>query len=254
MRNFNINKRYSSVLLVIAVVSLTGCNALNRMSEVGAPPKLSNIENPKDAHDYQPVTMPMPDPVSAAPKINSLWRHGARAFFKDQRANQVGDILTVNVTIKDKALLQNKSEQKRGKDTDSAKINALGGLENNLSVILPESVNPANLIDIETSRSNVGDGTINRNEEIDITFAAIVTQILPNGNLVINGSQEVRVNFELRQLVMSGIIRRSDITSKNTVESSKIAELRIAYGGRGTISDVQQPRYGRQILDIIMPF
>ena len=198
--------------------------------------------------------MPMPDPQPVYVNSNSLWRPGAKGFFKDQRASQVGDILTVQVVISDKALLENKSEQKRGDDKDSVSIGALAGLEKYAGKILPNGVDVSNLFNISSSRDISGDGTIDRNEKIDVTMAAVVTQVLPNGNLVISGKQEVRVNYEMRQLHMTGIIRREDISVLNTIKSEKIAELRVAYGGKGTISDVQQPRIGRQVLDILSPF
>ena len=198
--------------------------------------------------------MPMPEPQTPYVNANSLWRPGSKGFFKDQRASQVGDILTVRVVVSDKALLENKSEQIRDNDKDSVSIGALAGLEKYAEKILPTGVDPSNLFNITSNREITGDGSIDRNEKIDVTMAAIVTQVLPNGNLVISGKQEVRVNYEMRQLHMTGIIRREDISTLNTIKSDKIAELRVAYGGKGTISDVQQPRYGRQILDIISPF
>ncbi len=249
------NKELIKILFAgLLCLSITACGRLNRLSEIGEGPQLSKIENPVEQQNYKPITMPMPTPVSQNQNANSLWRTGARGFFKDQRASKIGDIVTIQVAINDKAELDNKSEQKRDNDSDTVSINALAGIESNFNKVLPEAVNPSNLIDLNTSREIIGEGKIDREEEIELTMAAIVTQILPNGNLVIQGSQEIRVNFELRQLTVSGIIRRADIKSDNTIDSSKIAELRMAYGGKGTMSDVQKPRYGREVLDIIMPF
>ncbi len=241
-------------LTAVLMLSASGCSYFGRLADVGKAPEFSKIENPTKQKDYQPVDMPMPDPQPVYVNANSLWRPGSKGFFKDQRASQVGDILTVQVVISDKALLENKSEQKRGDDKDSVGIGALAGLEKYAGKILPNGVDVSNLFDITSSRDITGDGTIDRNEKIDVTMAAIVTQVLPNGNLVISGKQEVRVNYEMRQLHMTGIIRREDISVLNTIKSEKIAELRVAYGGKGTISDVQQPRIGRQVLDIISPF
>lgn len=241
-------------LTAVLTLSASGCSYFGRLADVGKAPELSKIENPTKQKDYQPVDMPMPDPQPVYVNSNSLWRPGSKGFFKDQRASQVGDILTVQVVISDKALLENKSEQKRGDDKDSVSIGALAGLEKYAGKILPNGVDVSNLFSISSSRDISGDGTIDRNEKIDVTMAAVVTQVLPNGNLVISGKQEVRVNYEMRQLHMTGIIRREDISVLNTIKSEKIAELRVAYGGKGTISDVQQPRIGRQVLDIISPF
>lgn len=243
-----------TVLTVVLTAMTTGCAIFGRLADVGKEPELSKIENPTKQKDYKPIDMPMPAPETPYANVNSLWRPGSKGFFKDQRASRVGDILTVHVTITDNALLENKSEQKRGSDSDSLSIGALAGLEKYAGKIFPSGVNPANLLDISSSHSTTGDASIDRNEKIDVTMAAIVTQVLPNGNLVIAGKQEVRVNYELRQLQMTGIIRREDISTLNVITSEKIAELRVAYGGKGTISDLQQPRYGRQILDIVAPF
>ncbi len=236
------------------VFSLSACNFLTRLSEVGEEPKLSKINNPTEEKGYAPVSMPMPEPVVASPNSNSLWRPGARGFFKDQRAANIGDLITVKITISDSASLQNSTEQTRGEDSDSLSIGALGGLESAINKALPEGTTADNLLDVTSSKNSSGQGTIDRKETIKLTVAAVITQVLPNGNLVVQGTQEVRVNYEMRQLQMTGIIRREDINSDNTIESEKIAELRMAYGGRGTISDLQQPRYGRQLIDIVSPF
>lgn len=239
----------------LALAMLSGCNTLTRISEIGEEPKLSAIENPTTKSGYQPVTMPMPDPEEPRPMANSLWRPGARAFFKDQRAAKVGDILTVAVAITDSADLSNTTSQGRGGDGESMGFSTLLGLENSVNKVLPNSVDPTSLVGgVTSSRDITGTGSIARTETIKISVAAVVVQVLPNGNLVIAGSQEVRVNYELRQLQVSGVIRREDISSVNTIASSDIAELRVAYGGRGTISDMQTPRYGSQLLDVILPF
>ena len=241
-------------LTAIIVFNTAGCAYFGRLADVGKEPEFSKIENPTKEKGYKPVDMPMPEPQTPYLNANSLWRPGSKGFFKDQRAAQVGDILTVQVVIADKALLENKSQQKRGNDKDSVSIGSLAGLEKYAGKILPNGADVSNLFNITSSRDITGDGSIDRKEKIDVTMAAVVTQILPNGNLVISGKQEVRVNYEMRQLHITGIIRREDISTLNTIKSEKIAELRVAYGGKGTISDVQQPRIGRQVLDIISPF
>lgn len=253
MLNINKNIIRGTVVLLMAT-SLSGCGIWSRLKRVGQEPPLSPIVNPVDAAGYHPVSMPMPEAASGESAPNSLWKKGSSGFFKDQRASKVGDIITVKVSAKDTALMENEMEQNRDNNSDSLGIGSFFGYESYLDKILPGAADKDNLVDINSNREISADGKVDRKEKIDMTMAATVTQVLPNGNLVIEGTQEIRVSYEVRQLMVKGIIRRADITSDNTIESSKIAELRVSYGGEGVISDVQQPRYGRQILDIVAPF
>ncbi len=240
-------------LTVAAAAALSACNMAERLSEVGKAPSLTAIENPVQNPNYRPVSMPMPAPQLAAPQHNSMWRPGARSFFKDQRAGVVGDILTVIVDIADKAELDNRTSRTRSAG-ESVGIPAMLGYEAALGKILPEAINPDNLASVNSDHNSSGTGALEREESVKVQMAAVITQVLPNGNLVIAGRQEVRVNYELREITVSGVIRPEDITSGNTISSEKIAEARIVYGGRGTLSDLQQPRYGQQVFDIIMPW
>ena len=240
--------------VLAASLALGACSStLDRLQNIGATPKLSEISNPVQDPNYRPVSLPMPKADTDYRHANSLWRAGSRAFFKDQRAGVTGDILTVLINIDDKAELSNASRRSRT-TTENSAIGGLLGFEANLNKILPNQVDNNNLLGIDGSSNNNGSGTIDREEAIQLKVAALVTQVLPNGNLVIQGRQEVRVNYEVRELQITGIIRREDIASTNTISYEKIAEARIAYGGRGHITDVQQPRYGTQVLDILYPF
>lgn len=242
------------LLAVAALGLLAGCSVPERLAQVGRTPDLAPIENPVQRPGYRPVSLPMPDPEPRnSAGANSLWREGARGFFRDQRARRVGDLLTVNVTIADKAELTNESSRSR-RNSDDMGVTGLFGIQNKLEDWLPGPVDPSSLVDLNSSVNNAGRGEVNREESIDMNVAALITQILPNGNMVIEGRQEVRVNFEVREVMVAGIVRPEDITPANTIPHEKIAELRVAYGGRGQITDVQQPRYGAQILDILLPY
>ena len=184
---------------------------------------------------------------------NSLWQAGRVTFFKDQRASNVGDIITVLIDIADKAEIDNKTKRTRA-STEDAGLDSMLGYEKSLNKILPEAINNADLTKFDSNSSHTGSGTIDRQDDIKMRMAAIVTQVLPNGNMVIYGKQEVRVNFEKRILQIDGVIRPEDINVDNTVSYDKIAEARIVYGGEGQITDMQQPRYGQQLYDIIFPF
>jgi flagellar L-ring protein precursor FlgH len=192
--------------------------------------------------------MPLPptEPRGAA----SLWQPGARSFFHDPRASRIGDILTVNITVADAAKISNTTSRSRTNSEDASMANMFG-LERYLQA---SHMDPSSLVKMGSDTSNVGGGSVDRSETINLTLAALVTQVLPNGNMVIGGHQQVRVNGELRDLQISGIVRTEDITASNTVDLTQIAEARISYGGRGTVSDVQQPRLGSQLFDILMPW
>ena len=234
-------------LAALSAALLGGCSSL---SDSIASPELTPISNPATVAGGTRVSMPLPPPRGEASAPNSLWRSGATSFFGDQRAKQIGDILTVNIEIADSAQVNNSTQRSRTSAEESG-IQALLGLEGNL-VGAGASVDPA--IGFDSTSSSSGNGSVNRAESVSLTVAAVITDRLPNGNLVIGGSQEVRINNELRELLISGVIRPEDIGSDNTIPHTKIAEARISYGGRGDISQVQRDRYGKLLYDKIAPF
>ena len=242
-----------SMILVMAATTLSGCNLLNRLSDIGAEPQVSAITNPTHQPEYQPVTMPMPAPQPAMNNPSSLWRTGAKGFFKDTRASDVGDLITIVITIADTATISNQSTRART-NTHDMSASALFGYETKLADIFPEEVVNTDLIETDGALSNDGQGAITRSDAVNLRVAGSVTQVLPNGNMVVRGHQEVRVNCDVKILEVDGIIRRADITTTNTVSYDQIAEARITYGGRGQLNDMQQPPYGSQFLDVILPF
>ena len=237
--------------LLILTAALAGCNTMDRLASVGSAPPLTAIADPTTTAGYQPVRMPMPEAIADTYQANSLYRTSARGFFKDERAHRIGDILTILVTIDDSAKIANTTQSTRSASNSAGMGGIFGAAIDTLS---DGAIDPSSAIEIDSGMNNRGNGSVNRSESLETSVAAVVTQVLPNGNLVIEGRQEVRVNFEVRDLVVAGIVRPSDIQANNTILSSKIAEARISYGGRGQITDVQQPRYGQQALDAILPF
>jgi len=240
-------------LALLALLALAGCGQAERLSRIGRAPDMSPVTNPTEDPRWRPVTMPMPQAREAPPMANSLWRPGSSTFLRDQRAAQVGDLITVLVEIQDAAQLQNRTQRSRN-GTESMGVPNLLGLETQTRRLLPRGADPANLINTNGAGTSDGNGTVRRDEKITLRLAATVTQSLPNGNMVVAGRQEVRVNNELRELSVQGIVRTQDIASDNTVRHDRLAEARIAYGGRGSLSDIQQPRLGQQLLDILSPF
>ncbi len=210
---------------------------------VGAPSALTGGEQ---------QTMPQPESIIYEPAApNSLWRAGSRSFFNDQRASRIGDILTVLIEIDDSAQVSNTSNRTRTGST-AAGFSNFFGLEDTVSDIL--GADTENLVTAESESTHNGTGAINRAEKIELTVAAVIVDRLPNGNLVLAGRQEVRINGELRELTVSGVVRPEDITSSNTINHTQIAEARIAYGGRGQISAVQRPGWGQRIGDALTPW
>jgi len=243
-------------LRLLALVALAPLAACSTVSEAVKGPELAPVGYPAALVPREQSMMPMAsarEPAPQAASANSLWRTGARAFFNDQRASRVGDILTVQIDIDDSAKTTNATNSSR---TSSNKVGAphLLGLESTLGKILPGGFDPANAIETGSTSSNAGAGQVNRSEKISLTIAAVVTGIMPNGNMMIQGTQEVRTNTDLRQLTVAGIVRPEDISSANTIRHTQIAEARISYGGRGDISRVQKTPAGQSLVERFSPF
>lgn len=245
--------------VAIVLLMLGGCGAVGRLSTVGKAPKFTPAEV-TPAPTLQPslgrqgeTNRSAVDNQPPAVATASLFRNGAGAFFRDQRAGRVGDILTVRIRIADRADVGNSTSRSRT-GSEGAGISALLGLQTPLAKLLPGAVDPAKLVATESTSKSDGSGSISRSETINMTVAATVVGVIPNGNLAIRGRQEVRVNYELRELVISGIVRPEDIARDNSIPHSQIAEARISYGGRGRLSDAQQDRWGQQIYDALFPF
>jgi flagellar L-ring protein FlgH len=239
-----------ALLSTVAMLG-SGCSTFDKLKLIGEQPPLSPVSNPTTSPGYKPVQMPMPTPQPASFNPNSLWRNGSRAFFKDQRAHQVGDILTVKVNINDTAQFQDQTQISRSATEDSGITNFIGAntIVNPAKAILPGSIITAN-----SNTQSDANGSINRQDQLVTNVAGVVTQLLPNGNMVIEGKQEIRLNSEMRELLVAGVVRPEDIDSDNTIDLAKIAEARVAYGGKGTISNIQQPPWGQQALNILLPF
>lgn len=236
----------------LLAIGLAGCSTLDQLGSVGEAPKLSAISDTTAQPGYRPASLPMPEVQPASYQPNSLFSNQAKGFFKDQRAHRVGDILTVMVTIDDSAKISNSTARTRNSESEGSVGGVLGSIFGG-KVPLAD-IDAKGAISTSGSLSDGGTGSVNRSEALTTQVAVVVTQVLPNGNLVIEGHQEVRVNFEVRDMVIAGVVRPEDVQSDNTIESSKIAEARISYGGRGQITQVQQPRYGQQVADAILPF
>jgi len=239
-----------ALLSTVAVVSAS-CSTIDQLQHLGQTPPLSPVQNPTTEPGYKPVQMPMPTPQPASYNPNSLWRNGSRAFFNDQRAHQIGDILTVKVNINDTAEFQDQTQLTRSTTEDANISNFIGAktIANPATAVLPGS-----LLAADGNTQMQGNGTINRQDQLVTNVAAVVTQVLPNGNLVIEGKQEIRLNSEMRELLIAGVARPEDIESDNTIVLPKIAEARVAYGGKGTLTNIQTQPWGQQVTNVILPF
>ena len=240
-------------VIFAALFLLSGC--LDRLGEVGRGPQLSAVDEGVEANiaeERAAMAVPPPTPRREVYEQGSLWRSGPASLFGDRRAARLGDILTVVINIDDQAQLQNTSTRSRSAGENMA-IAELLGIPNAINNRVGGNItDPA--VGLSSSSNTSGSGSINRNEQIMLRVAATVVQELANGHLVVRGTQEVRVNSELRDLQITGIIRPEDISRQNSITYDKMAGARIYYGGRGMVSDMQQPRYGQQILEILAPF
>lgn len=242
-------------MLLITLLSLSACaNVVDKLTNIGQRPELNTVKNPQSNPGYKPISWPLPDPeVASTRTANSLWQPGSRAFFRDQRASRVGDILRVNVAIADQAKIDNTNNVKRDSG-ESASAPVFMGAERYLKRLTGNNLASDPLLDVTSSSQTKSTGTVDRRETIKTQVAALVTQVLPNGNLAIDGSQEILINQEIREISVKGVIRPQDINTDNTIESSQIAEARVVYSGRGQLTDAEKPRWGNQLIEAIAPF
>ncbi len=242
-------------VLLAGTLLLTGCNTLERIEGIGKTQEFTPVTNPTEQANYRPISMPMPQPVATARQPNSLWRVGSRTFFRDIRARTVGDIVTVVVDFRNRSASLGGGLNRQQTDTTGAGLNSAGSLFGLDVQQALGGADPTTLFGANSSLNSRRNATTNGTDAANqLRLAAVVMQTLPNGNMVIQGRQEFLVNYDMRELLVSGVIRPEDISSANTIEYDKIAEARIAYGGRGQVKDIAQPRYGTQLMDILLPF
>lgn len=227
--------------------------ACGRLDEVGKAPGFSPLEGSNQHHAMYSMPLPRQAEPVAPTDAASLWTAGRASLFADRRAAQRGDILTVVIEMNDTAEMSNSSGRTRSGQQQMG-VPQLFGMSQRADARLPDGASMANAVETRSASTFSGDGSVRRREKLTLRVAATVVEHLPNGVLRIEGQQEVRVNHEMRELVVSGYVRPADVSRQNEVRYDRIAGARISYGGRGLISDVQQPRYGQQIADILLPF
>ena len=232
------------------LLSLSACA---RVSEVGRVPDMTEPHTSAEFDAMAQLVLPLPPGPVRPDSAASLWAGQQMSLVGDRRAGARGDILTVVIEIDDKAEIQNSSGRSRS-GSDSVGIPQFAGIPQRIDKMLPDGARMADLASAKGSSTFKGSGNISRRDKLTLRVAATVIETLPNGVLNIQGSQEVRVNYEVRELTVSGFVRPTDISRDNEVAYDRIAGARISYGGRGQISDVQQPRYGQQIADIVLPY
>jgi len=240
---------FSTTLLLVAL-AVSGCG---RTDHMGKAPSFTPTTNNQEHYAMMNPPLPQQASVSRRSDTASLWSGNKASLLGDRRAASRGDILTVVIEVDEKAQIKNESERNRS-GSDSLSLPALAGLPQRINERLPTGATTDPLVDISSDSKSSGDGSVKRSEKLTLRVAATVVDVLPNGVLAIEGSQELRVNYELRELLVSGFARSEDISRKNEITFDKIASARVSYGGRGQITDMQQPRWGQQVMDAVLPY
>jgi flagellar L-ring protein FlgH len=237
-------------LAFLGALALSGCG---KLGDVGRAPDFTGLEGSGQHYAMYSATLPE-DVAAATPSdASSLWTAGTDSLFGDRRAGQRGDILTVVIEIDDSASISNSTGRDRNGSVEAG-LPEMFGIPQRLDENLPAGASMADAFETSSSSTFSGSGSVKRKEELTLRIAATVVEELPNGVLRIEGQQEVRVNYELRELIVTGFVRPIDISRQNEITYDKIAGARVSYGGRGQITDVQQPTYGQQVADIVLPF
>ncbi|NHB76673.1 flagellar basal body L-ring protein FlgH [Rhodobacter calidifons] len=237
-------------ILMVSILALAGCS---KLEQVGRAPEFSDIAASNQHYALSSATFPSEAKPQGETVASSLWGAGNESLFGDRRATGRGDILTVVIEMNDSASISNSTGRSRS-GKQSSGIPDLLGIPQRINEVLPDGASMDEAYAAKSSSTFKGSGSVNRSEKLTLRIAATVIDVLPNGVLRIEGQQEVRVNFELRELIVTGYVRPNDISRQNEITYDKIAGARISYGGRGQITDMQQPTYGQQVADIVMPF
>ena len=224
-----------------------------RLDQVGKAPGFTPLEGSYQHHAMYSNPLPENADPNAPTDESSLWTAGRSSLFGDRRAAARGDILTVVIEIDESAEISNSTGRSRS-GSEKMAVPSLLGIPERLNDVLPDGADMGDAVNATSASTFKGNGSVSRNEKLTLRVAATVVEELPNGVLRIEGQQEVRVNFELRELIVSGYVRPVDISRQNEITYDKIAGAQISYGGRGQISEVQQPRLGQQVADILLPF
>lgn len=240
--------RLMTVLCLFGLLSACGHG-----DHLGKPPSFTPTMNSTEHYAMMNPPLPFDTTRPTAAEGSSLWSRSRASLLGDRRAMQRGDIVTIVIEIDEEAEISNATSRSRS-GSEEMGASEFFGLPQRLDSALPDGASSSDLISMNSTSRSDGDGSVSRSEKLTLRIAATVVDVLPNGTLSIDGSQELRVNFEIRELLVSGFVRPEDVSRQNEVTYDKIASARVSYGGRGQITDVQQPRYGQQILDELLPF
>lgn len=237
-------------ILLISAMALTACA---RGDHIGKAPGFTPTNGGPEQQAMYYASQPLSLGAVTESDGSSLWTGHRASLFGDRRAVSPGDILTVVIEVDDEAEISNSSQRARS-GSEQLGIPNLFGLPQRLDEALPDGASSAEAVGLNSASRSTGSGSVRRNEKLTLRVAATVVEALPNGVLFLSGTQEIRVNFEMRELLVTGYVRPEDISRQNEITYDKMAAARISYGGRGQISDMQQPRLGQQVLDAVLPF
>ncbi|MEO9651239.1 MAG: flagellar basal body L-ring protein FlgH [Roseobacter sp.] len=240
----------SALVIIFSAAAISGCA---RLDHIGKPPSFTPATETTEHNAMLSPGLPLREEGATPTEAASLWSGARQSLLGDRRAVQQGDILTVVIEIDEEAEISNATDRSRS-GSESLGVPQLFGLPQRINRSLPDGASLGDAVSINSASSSSGDGSVKRNEKLTLRVAATIVDVLPNGVLSISGSQELRVNFEMRELLVSGYVRPEDISRQNEITYDKIATARVSYGGRGQITDVQQPRIGQQVLDVILPY
>lgn len=237
--------RLAPLLLLLAACGAPG--------HLGRPPAMTEARQGDEFDAMVSPDIAYPERFATPQAAASLWAGSHASLVADRRATRRGDILTVVIQIDDKAEMSNNSTRQRSA-ADRVSLPHFGGIPQRLDSAMPEGASMDSLVEADATSSYRGNGSVARRDRLTLRVAATVVEAMPNGVLRIQGSQEVRVNYELRELTVDGFVRPQDIGRNNEIAYDRIAGARISYGGRGQVMDVQQPRLGQQVADMILPY